>query len=346
MNDIPIETESQDVPYLLIHNDILADDRLSYKARGILAYILSRAGKWEVRFRDIVNHSQHDGPAAIRSGLTELVKFGYAALKPHYRPGKKPGTVELAGKRYVILKYVPIPKNTFPEVTVLRTSGNSNFENPHLRKTITITRSEEVRTNSKKEELNQEIKTEDYPPTPLPENSLQTADLFSQATNQPFGQEVANSGEVNRAHAPGGETSLPTPTNNSRPKPLEIVDLWNRVVPEHHPRVKKDNITPGRIDKIQKYLRIFPDMTWWEQTFLEIGQSLFLQGKKPTPGHENFVAEFDWFFVKGKHDGVENCQKVHEGKYRDQKDTPPRNEDARRAAASAWYAQFRQSEGK
>jgi len=214
MNDIPIETESQDIPYLLIHNDILADNRLSYKARGILAYILSRAGKWEVRFRDIVNHSQHDGPAAIRSGLTELVKLGYAALRPHYRPGKKPGTVELAGKRYVILKYVPIPKDTFPEVTVLRTSGNSNFDNPHLRKTITTTRSEEVRTNSKKEELNQEIKIEDYPPTPLPE----IPDLFGLAADPPFGEEVAKGRGNYCAHAPGSQTSKPTPNNNSHPK--------------------------------------------------------------------------------------------------------------------------------
>jgi len=244
MTDFPFEYQPQDIPYTQIHDDVLADARLSYKARGILAYLLSRAGKWEVRFKDILNHSDHDGRVAIQAGMAELVEYGYVALSPVY---KSDGT--LAGKRYVILKHPNVPKDILTEKQVSCSSGNTTLGKHDPRETCLITRSEEVRTNSKKEELNQKIKIEDHPPTPLPENAQ-----LSLAADPPFGEEVAKGGGSYRATAPGGETSLPTPTNNSHPKarrkPAEKKPMTSEAatVLAHLNRVaERDYRIPGKI---------------------------------------------------------------------------------------------------
>ena len=52
----------------------LNDDRLSWKAKGLFAYLVSTNGK--VKVQDLIKSSQ-DGREAIRSGLQELERFGY-----------------------------------------------------------------------------------------------------------------------------------------------------------------------------------------------------------------------------------------------------------------------------
>lgn len=59
-----------------IHNAALADGRLSFKARGILAYLLSRPPGWKTS-ADRLAQSGVDGERAIKSGLKELEEFGY-----------------------------------------------------------------------------------------------------------------------------------------------------------------------------------------------------------------------------------------------------------------------------
>ena len=71
-NDI----ESQD-PFARIPKQVLNDDRLSWKAKGLLAYLLGKPKDWQVMVADLINRSK-DGKTAIRSGLKELKMFGYA----------------------------------------------------------------------------------------------------------------------------------------------------------------------------------------------------------------------------------------------------------------------------
>jgi len=62
--------------YVIIPNRAVEDSRLSWKARGLLAYLLSRPDGWHtdsVRLADV----GPDGRDAIRSGLTELERAGY-----------------------------------------------------------------------------------------------------------------------------------------------------------------------------------------------------------------------------------------------------------------------------
>lgn len=54
----------------------LEDDRLSWKARGLLAYLLSKPDNWEVMIAHLVKQGP-DGKASVRAGLLELRDAGY-----------------------------------------------------------------------------------------------------------------------------------------------------------------------------------------------------------------------------------------------------------------------------
>lgn len=59
-----------------IHNAALADGRLSFKARGILAFLLSRPPGWKTSAERLAK-SGIDGERAVKSGLKELEATGY-----------------------------------------------------------------------------------------------------------------------------------------------------------------------------------------------------------------------------------------------------------------------------
>lgn len=68
--------KNADNPYAQIHNDILEDEDLSLKAKGLLAYLLSRSDDWDV-FQAQLETIGPDGETAIRSGIEELMNAGY-----------------------------------------------------------------------------------------------------------------------------------------------------------------------------------------------------------------------------------------------------------------------------
>ena len=75
-----IRVEKRDNPYLIIDKTGLTDDRLSWKAKGLLAYLLSLPDDWTVRERDLAKRSK-DGRDSTRSGIQELIKHGYVLRK-------------------------------------------------------------------------------------------------------------------------------------------------------------------------------------------------------------------------------------------------------------------------
>jgi hypothetical protein len=52
------------------------DDRLSYKALGIHTYLMSKPDGWEANESDIATRHT-DGRSAVRSGIQELIDYGY-----------------------------------------------------------------------------------------------------------------------------------------------------------------------------------------------------------------------------------------------------------------------------
>jgi len=74
-------------PYAQIYKRLLNDSSLSYKARGIAAYILSKPDDWSILICDLVNNSV-DGEKSVRSGLNELKDKKYLQRYPIYVNGK------------------------------------------------------------------------------------------------------------------------------------------------------------------------------------------------------------------------------------------------------------------
>jgi hypothetical protein len=101
--------------------------------------------------------------------------------------------------------------------------------------------------------------------------------------------------------------------------PSGLILLYNELTPTKHPKVKKDS--HGRLAKAKQYLQQWPEREFWEKVFGSVRHSAFLRGEKNSLGHEKFIGDFDWFLQRGKRDGVENCLKVYEGKYRDETNT-------------------------
>ncbi len=64
-------------PFAMIDSRALSDKRLSWKAKGIIAYLLSKPPDWHVVLADLVKHAR-DGEESVRTGLDELRNFGYA----------------------------------------------------------------------------------------------------------------------------------------------------------------------------------------------------------------------------------------------------------------------------
>ena len=81
----------------MIDKACLNDTRLSWKARGILAYLLSKPDDWEVLTTDLLVNSDHDGVTAVRSAMKELVDCGYAELQSIQGQDGR-----MLGRRYII----------------------------------------------------------------------------------------------------------------------------------------------------------------------------------------------------------------------------------------------------
>lgn len=67
-------------PFVQIDKRPLGDMRLSWRAKGILAYLLSKPDDWTVQTGDILNHGT-EGRDAVRAAMIELRDTGYAKLE-------------------------------------------------------------------------------------------------------------------------------------------------------------------------------------------------------------------------------------------------------------------------
>lgn len=117
-----IRAERKD-PYTHLYNETLRDKRLSFKARGLLAYMLSMADNWKFYTKSIIASSDKDGRDSVLSGLKELEKCGY--LK---RQSKRNESGKFDSQDWIIVDKPTIPPETdFPD------TGKPDTDNPQLR---------------------------------------------------------------------------------------------------------------------------------------------------------------------------------------------------------------------
>lgn len=74
MNKINFKKEK--IPFTQVANEVLNDKNLSFKAKGLYAYLYSKPDDWDFETNRISKQSK-DGRDGVRSGIRELEQYGY-----------------------------------------------------------------------------------------------------------------------------------------------------------------------------------------------------------------------------------------------------------------------------
>jgi hypothetical protein len=106
-----LEFENQ---FTQIHNAWVRDPNLSYKAKGLLTYLLSHEVGYTITIGQIIRESG-DGKQSVRSALEELIKAGYLETKR---------TTDARGYNAGLAYFIKDPKNPKSE--------NPTLDNPTL----------------------------------------------------------------------------------------------------------------------------------------------------------------------------------------------------------------------
>lgn len=118
LNEV-IRVQKRPNNFVMMDKSFLEDTRLSYKAKGILAYLLSKPDNWKVIVGNLVNYST-DGKASVYAGLKELKECGYYKKIPIR--DDKGHFVRWESTVYEC----PYPLTDFPEM------GNPQMDNPFM----------------------------------------------------------------------------------------------------------------------------------------------------------------------------------------------------------------------
>ena len=82
MTNTNIGRKRKKTGFTQISNSMLEDDRLSWKAKGLLAYMLSRPNNWKINKSDLYKRAT-EGRDAMTNGLEELKNYGYLHIYPN-----------------------------------------------------------------------------------------------------------------------------------------------------------------------------------------------------------------------------------------------------------------------
>ena len=63
--------------FTILSNAVVNDRRLSFRARGVLIYLLSKPADWRTRSESIAAQSDKDGRDSVRSAMREMEALGY-----------------------------------------------------------------------------------------------------------------------------------------------------------------------------------------------------------------------------------------------------------------------------
>lgn len=63
-------------PYVMVNKQFIKNEKLSWKAKGVLTYLLSLPDNWKIYEDEIAKHSK-DGRECLRSTIKELMDHGY-----------------------------------------------------------------------------------------------------------------------------------------------------------------------------------------------------------------------------------------------------------------------------
>ena len=106
--------EVRNAQFTTVDNEFIRDINISFKAKGILLYMLSRPDNWTFYESEIAENTA-EGIKSIKSGIKELINFGYVERHQLKKDNK------FNGYEYII--HEKSPKCRF------RTTGNRTTQN-------------------------------------------------------------------------------------------------------------------------------------------------------------------------------------------------------------------------
>jgi hypothetical protein len=118
--------KNKDNPYVMLNKEFFNDERLSWKAKGILGYLLSLPDDWKIYEEELKKHSK-DGIDGLRSGIKELIKNGYIErVRIRDEKGRLKGYEYSV---YEIPNHIGISKNGFSKIGESNTTNNNLTNN-------------------------------------------------------------------------------------------------------------------------------------------------------------------------------------------------------------------------
>jgi hypothetical protein len=120
-----IVREPSRVRWTTIDNRTIEDDRLTFRALGLLVYLLSRPDYWKAH----VNHlcaTHEEGREAVRTALGELERFGYVTRRWVRPAGNDTPVMEYVVRETAACPEIGNPGNRGPRNTDAQESAPSN----------------------------------------------------------------------------------------------------------------------------------------------------------------------------------------------------------------------------
>jgi len=124
-NNIFRVKKNKNNPFVQMYKQPINNENLSFKAKGILAYLLSKPDDWQVYEVDLQKHAT-DGKTSISNGIKELIEAGYIE-----REMKRNEKGQFKGYEYRVYE-VP-PESGFSDIG-LSENGKTDTTNNYITK--------------------------------------------------------------------------------------------------------------------------------------------------------------------------------------------------------------------
>jgi hypothetical protein len=132
--------KNKENPYVMINKAASQDSGLSWKAKGIHAYLLGLPDNWKIYIDELKNHAK-DGVDSTSKGINELIEAGYI-LRNHIKDEKG----RFIGYEYIIYE---VPQDT-TNTSVSPEKGKSSSGKSRYGKTAATNKELKLNTNKTK----------------------------------------------------------------------------------------------------------------------------------------------------------------------------------------------------
>lgn len=253
--------------FTVLPNALLRNNLLSFRARGVLAMMLSNADGWETNMGWLEAQGT-EGRDAIRSAMKELEAAGYAVYATRRDGGK------IVCHEWTWYD-APVPvarrsnRTHYAEQEILKFPDGPDHEAGSL--------------------------PMDFPPHGNPTRGLPTA-------GKPGAKEELSDRRTKKPKKNGeGEPPPLIPDAEGKAPRALIREAWNRLVPSL-PKLAGINGKRGRA--LEARWERLPDMQSWTALFERVEASDFMTGRAPGRDGRKWTADFDWILLPTNFDKV------------------------------------------